>query len=152
MRPVSAVLAAAALSFFASFGGSPALANGPAIHSTFSVVGDVFDCDGGTYTIISGLVKEVIHEGTSESGNENFTGTNTPVKVVAVDEDGNEYRIVGAVWFGGTFNAQNGGFQATFTGKLQIVGPGGTADSVNVVFHISPNGQLVDFDFGSCDF
>ena len=91
--------------------------------------------------------------GSSASGNLNGTFTGTPTGVVAVGEDGNEYRIVGAVWGGFTINAQTGGFQSTFTGKLQIVSQGGgTADSVNVVFHVSPNGNINEFNFGTCAF
>jgi len=71
---------------------------------------------------------------------------------IASDEDGNEYSIVGAVWGGFTVNAQTGGSQSTFTGKLQIVSQGGgTVDSVNVVFHVSPNGDFNAFDFGTCE-
>jgi len=75
--------------------------------------------------------------------------------VVAVDEAGNIYSIRGAFWFGGTFNAQRGSDQATFTGKLQIVAAGGgTVDSVNLTFHINlVNGvptNVKEFDFGSC--
>jgi hypothetical protein len=39
----------------------------------------------------------------------------------------------------------------TFTGKFQIVSRGGgTVDSVNAVFHVSPNENLFSFDFGTC--
>ncbi len=101
-------------------------------------------CGANTYTITSATVSRVTHEGT-------FTGT--PTGVVAVDDRGNEYRIVGAVWGGLTFNAPTGGFQTTFTGKLQIVSQGGrSADSVNVVFHVSPNGNINEFNFGTCAF
>jgi hypothetical protein len=130
---------------------SPALANGPAVHSSFDPVGSVFVCGANTYTVTSGTVSTVMHEGSSASGNSNFTFTATPKQVMAEDEDGNVYRIVGAIWGGGTFNAQTGGFQTTFTGKLQIVSQGGgTADSVNVVLHMSPNGDVNSFDFGTC--
>jgi hypothetical protein len=54
-------------------------------------------------------------------------------------------RLVGAVWVGRTFNANTGGEQFTFTGKLQVVGKGGTADSVNLTFHgtSQPNNVVV---------
>jgi len=150
MRRLVATLAVAlALTLSAS----PALANGPAVHDSFPVTGDVFVCGANIYTVTSGTVSAVMHEGSSASGNGNFTFTGTPKQVVAVDEDGNVYSIVGAVWGGGTFNAQTGGFQTTFTSKLQIVSKGGgTADSVNIVFHISPNGDINAFDFGTCAF
>ncbi len=150
-RRIAALAALFALAL--AFSSSPALANGPAVHDSFSVVGAVFVCGDNTYTITSGTVSAVMHEGSSASGNLNGTFTGTPKRVVAVDEDGNEYSIVGAIWSGFSLNAQTGGFQSTFTGKLQIVSAGGgTADSVNVVFHMSPNGDINSFDFGTCAF
>jgi hypothetical protein len=143
----------ATLAIVLALSASPALANGPAVHSSFPVTGDVFVCGANSYTVTSGTVSAVTHEGSSASGNLNGTFTGTPSNVVAVDAAGNVYRIVGAVWGGFTLNAQTGGFQTTFTGKLQIVSAGGgTADSVNVVFHISPNGDINSFDFGTCAF
>jgi len=148
MRRVVATLAAVSA---LALGASPALANGPAVHSSFDPTGSVFVCGPNTYTVTSGTVSVVMHEGSSASGNLNFTFTGTPKQVVAEDEDGNVYSIVGAIWSGFTANAQTGDFQTTFTGKLQIVSEGGgTADSVNVVFHISPNGDITSFDFGTC--
>lgn len=147
-RLLSTVIAACALALSAA----PVLANGPAVHDAFPVTGDVLVCGVNNYTITSGTVSIVSHEGSSTPGNLNGTFTGTPKKVVAVDEDGNEYSIVGAVWSGFSLNAQTGGFQTTFTGKLQIVSRGGgTVDSVNVVFHISPNGDINAFDFGTCE-
>ncbi len=151
MRRLVATLAVSAL--LLAIGAAPVLANGPAVRSSFPVTGSVFVCGANTYTITSGTVSGVTHEGSSASGNLNGTFTGTPTGVVAVDEDGNQYRIVGAVWGGFTFNAQTGGFQSTFTGKLQIVSQGGgTADSVNVVLHVSPNGKINAFNFGTCAF
>lgn len=128
---------------------------GPAGAATFreteDVVGDVFACEGGDYTITEGAINIVIHEGSSRSGNQNFTGTITLDGVVAEDADGNEYKIRGALWFGGTYNAKQETGQETFTGKLQIVGQGsGTVGSVNVTFHISPNEKIFEKDFGTC--
>jgi hypothetical protein len=132
----------------------PALANQPATHSTEDVTGDTFQCDTAVYTVTSGTISIVVHEGTSASGNMNFTVTITPRNVVAVDEAGNQYSIVGAIWFGGTFNANTGGQQFTDTDKLQIVSQGGgTVDSVNVTFHVTEQQNHVvvkDFDFGTC--
>lgn len=114
----------------------------------------MFQCDTGVYTVTSGTISTVVHEGASASGNLNFTVTITPRNVVAVDEAGNQYSIAGAVWFGGTLNANTGGEQFTSTQKLQIVGKGGgTVDSVNLTFHATaqPNNIAVkDFDFGTC--
>jgi uncharacterized membrane protein YoaK (UPF0700 family) len=150
MRRLVATLAAVSALMLA-LSASPALANSPAVHSSFDATESVFVCGDNSYTVTSGTVSVVMHLGSSASGNLNGTFTGTPKRVVAVDEDGNVYSIVGAIWSGFTVNAQTGGFQTTFTGKLQIVSQGGgTADSVNVVFHISPNGDINSFDFGTC--
>jgi hypothetical protein len=131
-----------------------ALASQPAMRFTEDVTGDTFQCDTAVYTVTSGTVSIVIHEGASASGNTNFTATITPRKVMAVDEAGNQYSIVGAIWFGGTVNANTGGEQFTDTEKFQIVSKGGgTVDSVNLTFHVTaqPNNIVVkDFDFGTC--
>jgi hypothetical protein len=133
---------------------APALANQPATHSTEDVTGDTIQCGTTTYTITSGSISIWTHEGASASGNLNFTVTIQPRNVVAVDEAGNQYSIVGAIWFGGTINASTGGMQFTDTDKLQIISAGGgTVDSVNLTFHITaqPNNIVVkDFDFGTC--
>lgn len=123
----------------------------PAVHSEEDVTGAVFTCATTTYTIISGSIRLVLHEDETPSGNANVTGTLTPQHVVAQDEAGNLYDIVGAGWFGGAFNANTGGVAFTDTEKFQIVQQGGgTVDSVNLTAHISPNGGLVSFDFGTC--
>lgn len=133
---------------------APALANQPAFRFTEDVTGDVFECEDRLYTITSGELWTVIHTGESASGNMNFTITVTPHQVVAVDGEGHEFSIVGAFWFGATLNANTGGFQGTDTLKVQFVGEGGTADSVNLTFHATaqPNNIVVkDFDFGTCE-
>jgi hypothetical protein len=133
---------------------APALANQPAEHFTEDVTGDTIQCGSTVYTITSGSVSIWVHEGASASGNLNFTVTIAPQDVVAVDEAGNQYSIVGAIWFGGTLNANTGGEQFTDTDKFQIVSSGGgTVDSLNVTFHVTaqPNNVVVkDFDFGTC--
>lgn len=130
------------------------LANGPAQKFTFDVTGEQFVCDDATYTIRSGVVQIVEHAGSAAQGNQNFTLTLTPRKVVAEDELGNPVSIVGAFWVGGTFNANTGGEVFTFTDKFQLVSSGeGTVGNVNVTFHVTaqPNNfVLKDFDFGNC--
>jgi hypothetical protein len=147
----TALAAGAAL---VAIAGAPAVA-APAEHFVEDVTGDTIVCDTTTYTITSGAIKFTIHEGTSASGNLNFTGTITPSGVVAVDESGNQYSVRGAFWFGATINAQRESGQETFTGKIQIVAPGsGTVDSVNVTFHVNFVGEEItnvkEFDFGTC--
>ena len=129
-----------------------ALANSPAEHFEENVSGDVLDCGSAAYTITSGAVKIVFHAGTSASGNTNFTGTITTQHVVAVDAAGNVYSIRGTEWFGATENAQQGTFQATFTGQLQVIANGsGRVDNVKVTEHITfVNGNVKEFDFGTC--
>jgi len=145
------MLVAAAMASVLLLGVSAAVANQPAMHFTQDVTGDTLQCGDTTYTIVSGEVAVVMHEGQSASGNTNFTGTITPRNVVLQDQQGNLYSLRGAIWFGATFNANTGGFQATSTDKFQIVSQGGgTVDSVNAVEHVSPNGKEFLFDFGTC--
>jgi hypothetical protein len=128
----------------------PAFAS-PAVHMEEDVTGDVFTCATATYTIVSGSIRIAFHEDVTASGNMNITGTITPQDVVAQDEAGNLYDIVGAGWFGGSFNASTGGSAFTDSEKFQIVQKGdGTVDSVNLTAHIGPNGDFVSFDFGTC--
>ena len=147
------LLAIAAMASVLLVGMSSASANQPAMHFTQPVAGsDPLQCGDTTYTPISGELVTVVHEGQSASGNTNFTSTITPRQVVLQDQDGNLYSVAGAIWFGGTFNANTGGFQGTSTDKFQILSQGGgTVDSVNGVEHISPNGKEFSFSFGTCE-
>jgi hypothetical protein len=129
-------------------------ANEPAEKITVPVTGDQFVCDDAIYTITSGEVQIVTHEGSAAQGNANFTFTLTPRKVVAEDELGNVVSIVGATWAGGAFNANTGGEVFTLTDKFQLVSQGGgSVGNVNVTFHVTaqPNNFVLnDFDFGNC--
>jgi hypothetical protein len=102
----------------------------PAGHFVEDATGDTFECESTTYTVTSGSIKIVEHEGTSNTGNLNFTGTVTPQNVVAEDTDGNEVTVRGAFWFGGTFNVQRETEQFWSTGKLQLVEPGRSTASI----------------------
>ena len=132
----------------------PAYANSAATIVVEDVTGDTLVCESTTYTVTSGSIQIVIHEGEAASGNQNFTGTITPQDVVAEDPAGNVYSLRGALWFGGAFNAQQGTMVFTDTGKLQIVSRGtGTVDSVNVTSHVTfvnGNAKEFEFDFGTC--
>jgi hypothetical protein len=128
-----------------------ASASGPAVHEVDDVTGDVFICEDATYTVTSGKISFVFHEGESASGNHNFTATIVPKNVTLIDSAGNTYRAVGAVWFGGTLNAKRETFQSTFTFKLNIVGTGGKADTVNLVGHESSDGANFFLDQGTCE-
>jgi len=130
----------------------PTLANGPAaLVFEQDVAGNQFVCGGTTYTVNSGTIRTVMHEGASASGNGNFTFTVSSRNVVASDGS-SDFAIVGAFRLGGTFNANTGGGQGTQTDKFQIVAQGGgTVDSVNIVSHFSPGGAFL-FNFGTCVF
>jgi hypothetical protein len=133
-----------------AIGLQPAFAS-PAVHTEEDVTGAVFTCSTTSYTIISGSIRLVLHQDVTASGNMNVTGTITPQQVVAQDEAGNLYDIVGAGWFGGSMNAKTGGGAFTDTEKFQVVRQGGgTVGSVNLTTHISPNGDSFSFDFGTC--
>ena len=122
----------------------------PAQHGEDSVVGDVFVCESATYTVIEGTLKFTIHEGSSKSGNTNFTGTLVPQHVVLEDEDGALYSNAGAVWFGDTSNAQQGSAQGTFTAYLNIISQGGgVVDTVRQTGHFGANGEF-ELDNGTC--
>jgi hypothetical protein len=72
--------------------------------------------------------------------------------VVLEDADGNVYTIKGAEWIGGTFNAQTGTSQFTDTDFFTILSSeGGVVGTVRAVFHMSPNGNIVDLSFGTCE-
>jgi hypothetical protein len=130
------------------------LADGPAERLTVPVTGDQFVCDDAVYTITSGEVQIVLHEGSAAQGNQNFTFTLTPRKVVAEDELGNVVSIVGVTWAGGAFNANTDGEVFTATDKFQLVSKGdGTVGRVNATFHVTaqPNNFVIkDFDLGNC--
>jgi len=132
---------------------APAYASSPAVHSVEDVTGDTLVCESTTYTVISGSLRTVIHEGVAASGNENVTGTLTLQNVVAEDPAGNVYSLRGAFWFGGAFNAQQAAGVFTDTGKLQVISQGsGAVDNVNVTFHVTEvNGNVKAFDFGTCE-
>lgn len=130
------------------------LANGPAAHFIEDVTGVQFICDDTVYTITSGDIRVVVHDGSAAQGNQNSTFTLTPIKVVAEDESGNPVSIVGATWLGGAFNANTGGGVFTLTDKFQLLGErGGIVGNVNVTFHVTdqPNNLVIkDFDVGNC--
>ncbi|MGH2580864.1 MAG: hypothetical protein ACRDGP_08475, partial [Actinomycetota bacterium] len=137
---------------------STAGASEPAVTETIPVGGEQFVCDDATYTLVSGEIHFIVHEGSSASGNENFTLT-APQNVLAVSDDpsteGETFRIVGAFWVGGTLNAKKGTAQFTVTDHFQIVdGGGGTVGDVQVTSHATfvPPDKLVvkDFNFGTC--
>ncbi|MCA1705319.1 MAG: hypothetical protein LC808_19495 [Actinobacteria bacterium] len=123
----------------------PLAANAETMHGSFDVTGFVFPCPTHTYTITSGEIKIVFHESVDASGINHFTETETPNHVTLVDEDGNVYSLVGAIWFGGRADQI-----LTATHMFTIVGSGGVSDTIRLVERFR-NGQLISRDFGSCE-
>jgi hypothetical protein len=76
-------------------------------HESFDVTGTVFSCPTHTYTVVSGAIKEVMHESVDAFGITHFTVTDAPDHVALVDEDGNAYLLTGAIWFGGSDDENN---------------------------------------------
>jgi hypothetical protein len=147
MKKVYALLALALAAAAAAYPASAA----PAQHFEDSVVGDVFVCANAVYTVTEGTLVSTFHEGESASGNTNFTGTLVPRHVVLEDEEGNVYKLSGAVWFGDTSNAQQNSAQGTFTAFMNIVSKGGgVVDSVRQVGHFGSNGEFF-LDKGACE-
>jgi hypothetical protein len=142
----AAVSTAGALAAVVSLAGP---ARAAAQHSSFPVAGAQISCTQTTYTLTGGSVDSVLNVTASADGSLHVTGTDTANHITAVDPSGNTYSLVGADWFGGTLTAQGGTF--TDTNEFQIIAAsGGLADSVRVIDHVSPNGQTISFDFGTC--
>lgn len=143
-----------ALAVVLLFVGLPvASANGPALRFSEDITGDVLGpCSNGTYTVLSGVIEIVVHEGEASSGNSNFTVTLRPSGVVLEDEAGLLYSLHGAIWVGGAFIDATGAEVITATHSLQVVGAGqGVVDSVRF-FERFRNGELEVLDFSTCEF
>jgi hypothetical protein len=127
-------------------------AGGAAQVTTFDPTGAVFSCSNGTnYTVTAGTVKSVFRDGLDAAGGEHVTGTITPMGVTLTDGTTNTvYRLAGASWFGGSFNAA-GKFVSTDTSFFNILGPsGGPVARVAAVEHFSSGGTNFSFNFGAC--
>ena len=139
-----------------TLGGGTLTASTASAKAVFSVedpTGFVFPCETTSFTVQSGLIKIVENDTVAANGNTAFTVTAHTDHVVMLGEDGNTYFERGALWFGGSFNANTDLSQFTFTGKIQIVAEtDGTGGTINMTFHLSPNGTVKDFNFGDCSF
>jgi len=123
----------------------PVAARAGTTHESFDVTGAVFPCPNHTYTVTSGVIKEVFHESVDANGITHFTVTDTPSNVRLVDEAGNAYSLRGATWFGGRADQI-----LTATHSFNIVGRGGLADSIKLIERFR-FGELISRDFGSCE-
>jgi glucose/arabinose dehydrogenase len=129
-----------------------ASASATTIKSTEDITGLVFTCPTVAMTAPPGsLIYFTEHDGAAANGNTNFTVTAEARHNRLLGDDGRTYSEDGSLWFGGTYNADTTLSQFTFTGKLQFVTSGtGTVGSVNITFHLSPNGSVRDLTFGDC--
>ncbi|HWC23814.1 MAG TPA: hypothetical protein VG502_16080 [Flexivirga sp.] len=122
---------------------------------TMPVAGDVFACQSGDLTAQSGTITTVFHENADNNGMYHFTGTVVPNGVTLTDAAGNWYTISGASWFGGTSSDPDGNSMplvSTETDHFVIrTASGGVYAKVQVVGHISPNGDMFIFDRGTCE-
>jgi hypothetical protein len=59
----------------------PVAARAGTTHESFDVTGAVFPCPNHTYTVTSGVIKEVFHESVDANGITHFTVTDTPSNV-----------------------------------------------------------------------
>ncbi|GGB19086.1 hypothetical protein GCM10011492_06210 [Flexivirga endophytica] len=124
---------------------------------TMSVVGDVFACQSGDLTVQSGTITTVFHSNADNSGTYHFTATIVPSGVTLTDTSGNIYTVSGASWFGGTTTdpdpeGDTMPIVSTETDHFVIrTASGGVYAKVQVVGHISPNGNMFVFDRGTCE-
>jgi hypothetical protein len=121
--------------------------------TTFDPTGAVFTCSTGTnYTVLGGIVRSVFHDSFDANGGEHVSGTISPTGVTLTDGTTSTiYRLAGATWFGGTFNAATGQFVFTNTDHFNIIGPtGGVVAQVSAVEHMSSGGANFSFNFGQC--
>jgi hypothetical protein len=152
---LSALAAAAAA---CAFGLTAGTAGAAAItfhdHETVPVAGDVFSCVGGDLTVTAGTISLVNQGAIDAQGKLHVTGTIVPHNVTLQDAAGNIYTISGADWFGFTSSDPEGNDIVVATDTEHFVihtASGGVYAKVQVVEHLSPNGKVVSFDFGSCE-
>jgi hypothetical protein len=128
----------------------PANAGTGAEVTTFDPTGAQFACTDATYTAVGGVVQQVLRDSFDANGGEHVTGTITP-KGVTLTDGTSLFRLVGASWFGGSFNEATGHFVFTDTGDFNIIAADGTVvGRVSTVEHAGSNGSSFSFDFGNC--
>lgn len=129
--------------------------NGGTEQGTFPAKGAVFQCSGptGDITATGGNVYSVFHWNVDQNGVFHGTGTIVPQNdVVLEDAHGDSYTISGAGWFGAKGTDPNAPVVMTDTEHfvLHNTTSGGTL-RVQVVTHLSPNGNFFSFDGGACE-
>lgn len=124
----------------------------PAEHFEEEIVGEELACDP-PYTIVAGVGRITLREGSGAAGNGSFSVTFTPHHVVLEDAAGGHYDLRGAAHFGGSYNATRESVQQhTGTLKLQLVEhASGRVENVNQTIHFTTvSGNVKDFSFGTC--
>ena len=120
-------------------------------HTSFPAAGAVFTCLGGNLTATAGTVDQVLATTVDGQGVFHMTGTITTHGVVLQDAAGNTYTLSGASWFGGK-GTETDILVETDTADFVIHNStGGVFAKVQAVEHLSPNGTVKSFDFGSCE-
>jgi hypothetical protein len=149
---VLAALAAVAVALIVALPATAAGNAGSTQVSTFDPTGAVFTCPSTNYTVLGGTVRTVFHDSFAADGSEHVTGATTPIGVTLNDgATSTVYRLAGADWFGGSFNAGTGQFVMTSTEHFNILGPsGGAVGRVSAVAHASSGGANFTFTFGAC--
>lgn len=158
-RLVTRVLAATAIAitvpaFLAA--GAGAQAQTFKDHETFDAAGAVFACGTGNITVTGGSVTNSMEATLDASGVFHITGTGTVHAVTAEDALGHTYTITGAGWFGGKgIGTDPSTVQwIVFTDTADFVihdATGAAYAKVQAVEHLSPNGDVISFDFGGCE-
>ncbi len=121
------------------------------LHEVIPAAGGVFTCEGGDLTVTGGTIDQIIAGTTDSQGIFHITGTVVPHDVTLVDGAGNPYTASGAGWFGGK-SAGDEIIVLTDTEFFVIhSADGGVYAKVQAVEHISPNGKVISFNFGTCE-
>ena len=153
IRPLVCLPAAAATVALIGIAG-PAQASAMTFHEhdTIDVTGDVFVCSPTDLTVTSGYIDETFAGVQDATGATHFTGTIVPHDVTLTDGT-NTYTLSGASWFGFTGTDPDGiPTVSTETDHFVIrSASGGVYAKVQVVMHLSPNGNSFTFDRGQCE-
>jgi hypothetical protein len=143
MRYSRAAVAAAALVIV-----STAPASAASTRTTEDVTGETFPCATNTYTLKGFITVVQEHEHVDAQGQFHTTGTVTTTGLTATDASGTTYAVRGSQWFG--FNETPNGGVGTFTFHLNFIARGaGVVDTVRVVDHFGPNGEILH-DSSTC--
>jgi hypothetical protein len=136
---------------------APAAASnaGTTVHMSIDLAGSdlTLSCGTTVLTPTGGTATLVFHDSTDAQGIFHVTGTGTFNRATLQDAAGNRYSVTGANWFGGSAYDPDADEPIAFTSTDKFVirtATGGVYGMVNVVEHISPNGNFFSFDFGNC--